>query len=164
MAHPRQRKKIKNPNKKVTRRVANKYYKKMPHITDPTLKKAWNKRLSMKQNFAQFGLALDVNTDIKNYNQPLAGEAVIERLPEGDMIIDVVREPKKIVASTPILEEWEKKASSITKRQRHLSRNEKKLKEILVATYGDDVEKMARDHKLNPYQRTATQLKHLIAK
>jgi nucleolar protein 16 len=168
MAHPRGRKKVKNPKMKMTRKLANKHHKKMPHITDHAIKKAWNKQLTMRQNFARLGLALDVNTDISALNQPLAGEMIIERTAEGHVTMkeSMKEEPpaRVSISNSPneILKELEREACPVSKKKKYLCMAKMKLKKGLIATYGNDFEKMARDRHLNPYQHTAAQLKRLI--
>jgi len=51
-----------------------------------------------------------------------------------------------------------------TKAVRHQSEGEKQFLERLIAKYGDDYERMARDIKLNRYQQTASDLRRRIQK
>lgn len=167
MANPRQRKKLKNPRLKVTRRLANKHAKKLPSVNDSFLKKAWNRHLSTKENFSRLGLTMNVNSDVHKLNQILSGEAMIQKTVNGDMYIEeLIKEPEKIISGNNLLNELEKQASytSSKRKERHLSRNQLKMKEALTATYGQDFEKMARDRRLNPYQMTPNQLRCFLQK
>jgi nucleolar protein 16 len=55
-------------------------------------------------------------------------------------------------------------AASAIVQQRHTSDGERLYLEGLVRKYGDDLQKMARDRRLNPEQRTANELRRAIAK
>jgi len=55
-------------------------------------------------------------------------------------------------------------AESAHKRARGASGGEKKYLQKLVDVYGDDCERMARDHKRNPAQHTAGELRRALAK
>lgn len=52
----------------------------------------------------------------------------------------------------------------VEKKPRYQSEREKEWLERLVARYGDDYEKMARDRKLNPMQQTSGDLKRRVQK
>jgi len=63
MARPSARKKIKNPNSKVTRRVANRHNKRKPSLaTAPKLiRENWDKNLTLIQNYERIGLIGNLN-------------------------------------------------------------------------------------------------------
>ncbi|KAN0075321.1 Ribosome biogenesis protein Nop16 [Tylopilus felleus] len=63
-----------------------------------------------------------------------------------------------------IVQDLEKLAASASVRERHTSSGERLYLERLVSKYGDDLQKMACDRRLNPYQRTANELKRAIAR
>ncbi|KAF8558446.1 hypothetical protein OG21DRAFT_1504183 [Imleria badia] len=62
------------------------------------------------------------------------------------------------------VQDLEDLAASAVVRERHTSSGERLYLEHLVNKYGDDLQKMARDRRLNPGQRTANELKRAIAK
>jgi len=63
-----------------------------------------------------------------------------------------------------VVQDLENLAASATVQQRYTSEGERLYLERLVRKYGDDLQKMARDRRLNPEQRTANELKRAIAK
>jgi nucleolar protein 16 len=63
-----------------------------------------------------------------------------------------------------VVKDLEKLAASAHERQRHTSVGERLYLESLVNKYGDDFEKMARDRRFNPEQKTTGELKRAISK
>jgi nucleolar protein 16 len=163
MARPRHRKKLKNPNKIITRRLSDRHHKKIPSISDPTIKKVWNNQLSSSQNFRKLGLIADVNKELQISDSVLAGEARIGKIANDEVIIrEFLPVPKRPVIENEIIKELENRAQPILREKKGLSENQKRLRDVLIVRHGQDVEKMARDRKLNPYQLTVGQLRRLI--
>ncbi|GAA6003958.1 Nop16p [Rhodotorula paludigena] len=69
-----------------------------------------------------------------------------------------------VPAKTDVVRVLEDRAARKTKVVRHTSEFEQKWLVQLVAKYGDDVNKMARDRKINTWQKTPGELKRMIAK
>ncbi|KAI9001700.1 ribosome biogenesis protein Nop16 [Gaertneriomyces semiglobifer] len=59
MARPRARKTIKNPSRKTVRKNANP--NKVPHIMNDLIRKHWDKKLTLKQNYEKLGLIANLN-------------------------------------------------------------------------------------------------------
>ncbi|CAG8617339.1 8810_t:CDS:2, partial [Paraglomus occultum] len=101
MARPRRRRKIKNPSTKVTRRTANKHFKKVRITGHDLIAANWDPKATLRQNYQKLGLMsmlnapaggvektnpdneeeVDVET-LKNILGPDAG--IIERDEEGN--------------------------------------------------------------------------------
>ncbi|GAA5831574.1 hypothetical protein JCM11251_000754 [Rhodosporidiobolus azoricus] len=71
---------------------------------------------------------------------------------------------KRVAAKSAVVQELEQQASFTTKVVRHTSEFERDWLVSLVAKYGDDISKMARDRKANVWQKTPGELKRMIAK
>ncbi|KCV70290.1 hypothetical protein H696_02620 [Fonticula alba] len=161
MATARQRRRTKNPNRKVTRRVSDR--QKNIHIENPALREAWDKRLTLKQNFERLGLALDPNAAA-----PLAQKPFMDYLRPLDSL-----GLAKPVEDPSVLEQFEERASKPdTVHIQRLTENEANRMLKFRQKYGsgivgdsskDDYVKMARDLKLNVYQLTANQIKKKLA-
>ncbi|CBQ67457.1 conserved hypothetical protein [Sporisorium reilianum SRZ2] len=67
-------------------------------------------------------------------------------------------------AETKVLSELESMAAKAAPVQRHTSTQESQWLADLVAKYGDDTEAMARDRKLNLWQKTQGEIKRAIKK
>lgn len=89
--------------------------------------------------------------------------------PMEDWVRDSAEVAERVVAAqktkrTYVTDELEKLASQTTKISRHASSNEVELLGELIQKYGDDVEAMSRDRKLNRWQKTAAELRRAIKK
>nr|CAG8475936.1 10380_t:CDS:2 [Entrophospora candida] len=61
MARPRQRRKIKNPSLKLSRKTSNKHFKKIVVHGDPIIASNWNKKETLRQNYKRIGLLTSLN-------------------------------------------------------------------------------------------------------
>ncbi|KAG9284649.1 hypothetical protein G9A89_004691 [Geosiphon pyriformis] len=61
MARPSQRKKTRNPASKVTRKTANKHFKKFVVTGNYIIAKNWDKKATLQQNYARIGLMTSLN-------------------------------------------------------------------------------------------------------
>jgi len=229
MANPRQRRKARSSSHRPVSlsRRAKKNLKKTPPIRGPkTLQDAWDKKKTVRQNYAALGLVHTLNptasggleqlshgitsaTSVESRNitdtpdifsatrkgfgriiRDEAGNVVQVTLsPEdtGDQFKDnseVMREPEisqdarekwvtnlgrqhdgpLILEKSVTVEALERVSVADTRAKiaRHPSQGEIKYLERLVDKYGEDVERMARDRKLNAEQRTAGQLRRAL--
>ncbi|GAA6030625.1 hypothetical protein JCM8097_006244 [Rhodosporidiobolus ruineniae] len=71
---------------------------------------------------------------------------------------------KKVAAKSDVIRNLEQRAQFKHKVVRHTSQLELEWLVKLVAKYDDDIQKMARDRKANPLQRTPGELKRMINK
>ncbi|GAA5988596.1 hypothetical protein JCM10908_003634 [Rhodotorula pacifica] len=78
--------------------------------------------------------------------------------------IPIFGAPRQVEAKTDIVRALEERAARKTKVIRHTSEFEETWLVKLVDKYGDDVAKMARDIKLNQWQKTPGELRKMIAK
>jgi hypothetical protein len=62
MVKPRQRRKVKQPNSKVSRRVTKN--KKRVVVTNPLVRAAWDKRQTLQRNYERLGLAATANPEV----------------------------------------------------------------------------------------------------
>ncbi|KGB77857.1 nucleolar protein 16 [Cryptococcus deuterogattii 99/473] len=69
-----------------------------------------------------------------------------------------------IEAKTEVVKRLEELAASAAPVKRHSSMSERTWLQQLVDKYGDDTEKMARDRKLNVWQKTEGEIKRMIKK
>ncbi|KAI9168456.1 Nucleolar protein 16 [Blastocladiella emersonii ATCC 22665] len=74
MTRPSARRKVRNPSLKVTRKTQQKHYKAKP-VVHPIIAKAWDKKKTVKENYAAIGLALSVNSDHAAPKPVLEGDA-----------------------------------------------------------------------------------------
>ncbi|KAM0787164.1 hypothetical protein ACM66B_006414 [Microbotryomycetes sp. NB124-2] len=110
------------------------------------------------------------------WGKPLAtwtGEGSDESEPEsevegdlrpGKQGIPLVAKRRKVKAKTAVVKELEDLAAQEHKVVRHTSALENEWLVSLVAKYGDDYARMARDRKLNVWQKTSGEIKRAIAK
>lgn len=231
MANPRQRRKTRSSSYKPVHhsRQAKKLLKKQPVIRGPkALQEAWDRRKTVRQNYAALGLATSLNPRVAGGVERVTADTedngdIIEvdmtssepslsthkadansgSLPKGhgrivrdeqgnvvevemeDEVDDEAPEEEPLIEErasgvTPETKDWVtmparkqatevvqalEKASSLAKPVRRFSSTgEGQYLQRLVEKYGDDVEKMARDRKLNVEQRTAGQLSRAIRK
>lgn len=215
MANPRQRRKQRSQHKAVRHsNHAKKKLKKMPPIRGPAvLQRAWNNKLTVKQNYARLGLLSTVNPRAKGGSESVhvtermkqekreqetsAVSAPSHELPvvsrgrilrdEAGNIVDVEmvedgnsegsgdeKEPlarkwvdPPVVTSperTDVVKSLQALSRNVTKVVRTASAGEKTWLKDVVAKYGSDFEAAARDRKLNPWQRTAGEIRRSITK
>jgi len=72
--------------------------------------------------------------------------------------------PASIQPKTTLVKSLESLSETATKKIRHASKGEFATLKALVATYGEDIEAMARDRRRNVMQRTPGQIKAAIHK
>ncbi|PVF98574.1 hypothetical protein CPB86DRAFT_349507 [Serendipita vermifera] len=217
MANPRQRRKQRSQHKAVRHsNRAKKNLKKMPTIRGPkALQEAWNRNLTVKQNYARLGLLSTLNPRAKGGSENVyentstgggettsayqqngtsqseipAGHGRIIRDANGDIIDVQIEEEgteellkseeqlplgpeagvwtarrKPNTESTGMIKELENLSRNVSKVPRTASSGEKQWLRDLVAKYGDNFEAAARDRRLNPWQRTAGEIKRSISK
>lgn len=78
--------------------------------------------------------------------------------------IPIFGAPRQVEAKTDVVRALEERAARKTKVIRHTSEFEEVWLVKLVQKYGDDTAKMARDLKLNRWQKTPAELRKMIAK
>ncbi|CAJ0827841.1 7143_t:CDS:2 [Entrophospora sp. SA101] len=158
MARPRQRRKIKNPSLKLSRKTSNKHFKKIVVHGDPIIASNWNKKETLRQNYKRIGLLTSLNR--------VAGE----RDDEGNIVNVIIGEDedenevfdKKIQpepAKTEIVKALEEEASKVFKHEKYQSEGEIEFVKKMIERYGEDYDAMFKDIKLNVYQHTKKQLK-----
>ncbi|KAJ7632192.1 ribosome biogenesis protein Nop16 [Roridomyces roridus] len=223
MANPRQRRKGRSgSHRPVGARHAQRNLRKMPPIRGPAstiLSERWDKRKTVRQNYAALGLIHTLNPSASGGVEPEAETIIEEDTPmdlmaatpkgkgriirdaEGNVLrVEMVEEEAageetlhEPEMDSSILEKWvtglgggRKERSDGTVQEleiissnknltgttlsavisgagpRHASGGEVAYLERLVDKYGDDIERMARDRKLNPEQRTVGQLKRSL--
>ncbi|RIA96622.1 ribosome biogenesis protein Nop16 [Glomus cerebriforme] len=189
MARPRKRRKIRNPSLKVSRKNANKHFKKFSIKGNSIVAANWDKKATLRQNYQRMGLMTSLNgvsggveklypnedqdIDIEEIKKTLGPEeGIIERDEKGNVINVVIgrsREEEEeevfdtkidpIPAKTDIVKALEAQAMNAYKYEVHQPEGEKRFIEELIQKYGDDYDAMFRDMRLNIYQHTAAQLK-----
>ncbi|CAJ0644883.1 14635_t:CDS:2 [Entrophospora sp. SA101] len=87
MARPRQRRKIKNPSLKLSRKTSNKHFKKIVVHGDPIIASNWNKKETLRQNYKRIGLLTSLN---RVAGGPNVG--IIERDDEGNIVNVIIGE------------------------------------------------------------------------
>ncbi|KAL1924571.1 uncharacterized protein VTP21DRAFT_4225 [Calcarisporiella thermophila] len=80
MARPRRRRTIKNPNSKVTRKTANKHFKKVDIKSNDIIRKNWDKTQTLRQNYERLGLMSRLNglSGGREINEPPKAEELTE--------------------------------------------------------------------------------------
>ncbi|KAF9228638.1 hypothetical protein BS17DRAFT_772278 [Gyrodon lividus] len=68
------------------------------------------------------------------------------------------------ITDNTIVKELENLAASANERRRHSSVGERSYLERLIKKYGDDLNKMALDRRLNPEQKTVGELKRAVTR
>ncbi|EDV20771.1 uncharacterized protein TRIADDRAFT_60763 [Trichoplax adhaerens] len=133
----------KRPNSTAPGRVLKRKAAKVT-ISNNTIKKNWNKKKTLRENFSSIGLAINSNKAIKIRD-------VTER-----MEVDQPANPSK--PTTKVVQELEMIASQGSQTtRRHIAPGEVKFLKDLMDSHGENYEAMARD-KRNCYQQTAKQL------
>ncbi|XP_046850495.1 nucleolar protein 16-like [Xenia sp. Carnegie-2017] len=115
------------------------------NIESKTIRKAWDKSKTLKQNFMSLGLAYNINKLTSEENKD-----------DDSMEID-----KKPISST--IKGLEEEASHCMKKERHFSPGEAKFIWELIQDHGDNYEAMKKD-KRNFMQHTAKQLRRKCLK
>ncbi|WVO19573.1 nucleolar protein 16 [Cryptococcus decagattii] len=87
-----------------------------------------------------------------------------EQEPEEQMEVDEEKEMGPVEAKTEVVKRLEELAASAAPVKRHSSMSERTWLQQLVDKYGDDTEMMARDRKLNVWQKTEGEIKRMIKK
>ena len=72
--------------------------------------------------------------------------------------------PAEYRETTDVVRQLEALARSEVKKERTQSDREKEWIESLITKHGDDIKKMAKDRKLNPFQQTEGDIRRRIAK
>ncbi|KAG8806937.1 Nucleolar protein 16 [Serendipita sp. 399] len=218
MANPRQRRKQRSKQKAVRHsNRAKRNLKKMPPLKAPkVLQDAWDKKLTVKQNYARLGLLSTTNPRAKGGSEfkPTqdsivqetkdaqdvvegsshlpAGRGRIIRDEEGNVIDVEMEETEEVPAAgdeedemlrippdagkwvtqsrssksekSDLIKELETISRRVSKVPRTASGGERAWLREVVTRYGEDFEAAARDRKLNPWQRTAGEIRRSVAK
>nr|CAG8505592.1 13819_t:CDS:2 [Entrophospora candida] len=187
MARPRQRRKIKNPSLKLSRKTSNKHFKKIVVHGDPIIASNWNKKETLRQKVAggieklypdnveeekdRGKIEYDDNNNKEELKKVLGPNVgIIERDDEGNIVNVIIGEDedenevfdKKIQpepAKTEIVKALEEEASKVFKHEKYQSGGEIEFVKKLIERYGEDYDAMFKDIKLNVYQHTKKQLK-----
>ncbi|CAG8500037.1 7886_t:CDS:2 [Acaulospora morrowiae] len=185
MARPRKRNKIRNPSLKISRKNANKHFKKFRVKGNALIADNWDNKATLRQNYQRLGLMTSLNgvsggveklypeepplvLDKEELKKTLGpDEGIIERDEQGNVINVIIgkgheeedTEIKPAPAKTDVVKALEEQASKVYKHEKYQSEGEKRFCEELISKYGDDYQSMFRDIKLNVYQHTEAQLK-----
>ncbi|KAG4306207.1 hypothetical protein PORY_000195 [Pneumocystis oryctolagi] len=150
------------------------------------LSEKWKKERTLEQNYVEMGLVAKPNKERCMYG--LGGflsekddslrlrpnEAKIQRDHQGNIVEIVYGKQKEFdemeedvemkdrVPKTSVIKELREKASKIIKTERKPSKNEILFLKRLIDRYGEDVDAMAKDIKLNVMQQTAADLRRRI--
>ncbi|XP_011302027.1 uncharacterized protein [Fopius arisanus] len=143
------------------KRLRNKL-RKVPTITCPQIKQAWDTKKSTKTNLHQMGLAYDPNQILKVPNVKNAMIKKAKRQASGE-ISESEEEPvkKKIPKKVKVAQELEAEARAPRQRMFRLPKGQVLFLTYLMDKYGEDYEAMARDKK-NHYQLTWRQIRQKI--
>ncbi|KTW26252.1 uncharacterized protein T551_03551 [Pneumocystis jirovecii RU7] len=192
MTNPRQRKKQRRVTIKKKKRISKKHQPLSINF-GPILSESWDKKKTLKENYAHLGLIAKPNNEKcifgkkystktsllnKNDNSKLQpNEAQIQRDNEGNVIEIIYGKQRKfddtsdsditteeMAPKTEVIRELKEKAEKSTKVDRKLSKNETIFLEKLIDRYGDDIDAMTKDIKLNAMQQTAGDLRRKIKK
>ncbi|OWZ62724.1 nucleolar protein 16 [Cryptococcus neoformans] len=87
-----------------------------------------------------------------------------EEKQEEQIEVDEEKEREPVEAKTEVVKRLEELAASAAPVKRHSSMSERTWLQQLVDKYGDDTERMARDPKLNVWQKTDGEIKRMIKK
>ncbi|KAI8348279.1 ribosome biogenesis protein Nop16 [Blakeslea trispora] len=184
MGTVRQKRAARNTNKN-TRRTADRHKKRVTIHGNPIIKKNWDKKLTLKQNYAKLGLLTSLNGETggkekMNPDTPVEaeelkktlnpGEGLIQRDDEGNIVRIIVGEKKthdeildaevpKVEAKTDVVRQLEAHAANAVHHEKYQSEYELDWVQKLINKHGDDYKAMFWDKELNVYQQTAAQLK-----
>ncbi|KAG8772741.1 Nucleolar protein 16 [Serendipita sp. 411] len=114
----------------------------------------------------------DENGNIVDIEMEETEETEAGRDDEDEEVLEIPPEAEKWVAQThaqkseksDLIRELETLSQRVSRVPRTASGGERAWLKQVVATYGDDLEAVARDRKLNPWQRTAGEIRRSIAK
>ncbi|ADV21396.1 nucleolar protein 16 [Cryptococcus gattii Ru294] len=87
-----------------------------------------------------------------------------EQEQEEQIEVDEEKKMGPVEAKTEVVKRLEELAASAAPVKRHSSMSERTWLQQLVDKYGDDTEKMARDRKLNVWQKSEGEIKRMIKK
>ncbi|KTW29398.1 hypothetical protein T552_01351 [Pneumocystis carinii B80] len=190
MANPRQHKKRKKIKLKRRKKTSSNRNPTISTRLGSILSEKWKKEKTLEENYKELGIVLKQNkqSNIKeeeyngffsNENNLLKlkpNEAQILRDDQGNIIKviygkkydfddelnEIAMENRK--AKTQVIEELKNKIKNNIKSDRKPSQNEINFLNKLIERYGDNVDAMAKDIKLNPMQQTAADLRRRISK
>lgn len=191
MTNPRQRKKLKRPKLQKRKKVSKNNI--WTSIGYSPVSSNWEKKQTLIQNYRRLGLVARPNqktggsetndSDISffsetNLSKLQPNEARIERDDKGNIIgiiygkqrefddesDDNVMQIEEKVPKTDVIRELKKRAARYVKVDKKLSKNETYFLKRLIDRYGDNVEAMAKDIKLNIMQETVGTLQRKINK
>ncbi|KAK8854955.1 nucleolar protein 16 [Kwoniella newhampshirensis] len=87
-----------------------------------------------------------------------------EEKEDEEMFNDEEYEPAVVEGKTEVVRKLEAIAATAAPVERHTSTSERTWLQHLIDRYGDDTESMAKDHKLNVWQKTEGEIKRMIKK
>ncbi|KAH8059633.1 ribosome biogenesis protein Nop16 [Aureococcus anophagefferens] len=134
---------------KVKRKADKKFFKKVQH-DDAEVAKHWDFRKTREHNMKRLGLAHDVNRAVGK----LPGAA-----PAGERVDQAVE-----LEFVDIPQQADLTKIGTSDRRPPMSEDKQAYIVKLMAKYGDDCAKMARDVKRNPQQLTEAKLRKMVAK
>lgn len=111
------------------------------------VEKNWDRKKTLRQNYINLGLMVDPNADLQARG-PKNKQSLATNAPDATL----TKELERIQALPP-------KEAYIVK---SMSLKEQRLMARLIEKYGDDVEKMARDFKINVHQKTSGELRRRL--
>lgn len=158
MTKIRKQKRKKRYRYNVSRKKLKSRRSKLPSITCPQVKKAWEQTRTVEQNLNDMGLAYDSNKALKI---PSAKELMqpMEVDSESGNCDDEMRLPRK----NYVTEELENDAKAPRVKNLKLPNNQVAWLSYLMDKYKEDYKAMARDPK-NYYQETWRQIRNKIKK
>ncbi|XP_015116041.1 uncharacterized protein LOC107040460 [Diachasma alloeum] len=144
------------------KRLRNKL-RKVPSITCPQIKQAWNSKKSTKTNLHQMGLAYDPNQVLKVPNVKSALIKSAKRKASGDLAESDEEAPprKRTPQKIQVAKDLEAEARAPRERLFRLPKGQVLFLTQLMDKYGEDYKAMARDKK-NYYQLTWRQIRQKI--
>ncbi|WWD02372.1 hypothetical protein V865_000411 [Kwoniella europaea PYCC6329] len=182
MANPRQRSKAKShkstkPSIHRIRKLHQKQRRAPPLKGPEVLQNGWDKKKTVFQNYAALGLLPSIpipssasssrSQRVKLPIVPAAEEEAQPKVGFGRIIRDEEgneREREEVQGKTEVVRQLEALSSTSAPVKRHSSTSEKTWLINLVQKYNDDYESMARDMKLNVWQKTKGEIKRMINK
>ncbi|KAF7991487.1 hypothetical protein HCN44_008799 [Aphidius gifuensis] len=137
--------------------------RKLPAITCPQVKEAWEKTRSTKSNLTQMGLAYDANASIKIPSTKSEMLKKAKLLASGALVTASVgpKKKKRVAKKNSVALALEADANAPRERMFRLPSGQVQFLTSMMDKYGEDYQSMARDKK-NYYQLTWKQLRAKI--
>ncbi|KAK0161463.1 hypothetical protein PV327_009931 [Microctonus hyperodae] len=144
------------------KRLRNKL-RKLPDITCPQVKAAWDNKKSTRMNLIQMGLSYDPNKSLKIPNAEKEIVKNAKQTTSGGFVVTNVNNKKqnRVAKKIEVALALEENAKAPRESMFRLPNGQVQFLTYLMDKYGDDYEAMARDKK-NYYQLTWRQIRSKI--